>query len=78
MSIPHHNWNQFHRVLTNNLGYRQVISSKNGVISYRSPNGRKLVIKKSNRMSIDYVHAILWEIGLDYNAFVKYYSVGHL
>jgi hypothetical protein len=73
-----HNWNQFHRVLTTNLGWRQMISYDRDIISYVSPSGRELVIKKNNMMSDEYAHAILIQIGLDHQAFVKYYTNGHL
>lgn len=78
MSSNHHNWNQFHKVLTNNLGWRQVISYGRDMISYISPSGKHLVIKKSNKMSIDYTMMVLIQIGLDYVAFIRYYDDGHL
>ena len=78
MSSKQHNWNQFHKVLTNNLGWRQVISYERDMISYVSPSGKHLVVKKSNKMSMDYTMMVLIQIGLDYVAFVKYYDDGHL
>jgi len=74
LSVKTHNWNQFHRVLLENLGYKQILSYDRDIIFYESPSRRKLGIKKSNIMSMDYVLAILWQIGLDYQAFVNYYS----
>ena len=74
MPAREHNWNQFHRVLLKNLDYKQVLSYDRDIIFYEGPNGRKLGIKKSNRMSMEYVIAILLQIGLDYQAFVDYYS----
>ncbi len=69
-----HNWNQFHKVLTEKLAWKQIQSYDRDMISYLSPRGKKLVIKKLNKMSVDYVFRILWYIGVDYTAFKKYYS----
>ena len=67
-----HNWNQIHKLLLDRLAYTQIISYDSGIISYRSPAGRKIVIKKQNKISQEYVFWILLHIGFDYDAFVKF------
>ena len=67
-----HNWNQIHKLLLDRLGYKQIIRYSSGIISYRSPAGRKLVIKTQNKMSMDYVFSILLHIGFDYEAFRRF------
>jgi len=69
-----HNWWQFHKVLTEKLHWTQIIEHDQDFISYKSPSGKKLVIRKSNKMSEYYVGFILQHIDLDYKEFVKFYS----
>jgi len=61
-------------VLTSKLGWIQAVSYDNDIISYRGREGQKLVIKKSNKMSFDYVQAILRQMNVDYVSFCSYYT----
>ena len=68
------NWHNFHVVLTNHLGYRQVPNHASGYLTYVDYYGDKFVLKKSNRLDPEYVDTQLTRIGITPKLFISLYS----
>lgn len=70
-----HNWNQIHRAFLK-LGIVQIIDYEQGYLYYRDPTGNKITVKKANDMPVEYVEAVLANVGMTipYDMFLQLYK----